>query len=63
MRSLAGRTALITGTSRRLGVYIARALAAEKMNLVLAARSRDMLDSVAAELRDDSVSTLLSPAM
>jgi len=40
MRDLAGRTALVTGASHGLGCYIARALAAERMNLVLAARSR-----------------------
>ena len=61
MRALAGRTALITGASRGLGVYIARVLAAEKMNLVLAARSREMLEMVAAELRDDGVRTLAVP--
>jgi len=61
MRALAGRTALITGASRGLGVYIARALAAEKMNLVLAARSREMLEGVAAELREDGVRILAVP--
>jgi short-subunit dehydrogenase len=52
MRELAGRTALITGASRGLGLYIARALAAEKMNLVLAARSREGLEAIADEVRE-----------
>ena len=52
MRELASRTAIVTGASRGLGAYIARALAAEKMNVVLAARSGDELESVAAGLRE-----------
>lgn len=51
MRDLAGRTALLTGASRGLGSYIARALAAERMNLVLAALSVAELDTLAADLR------------
>jgi len=51
MRDLRGRTALVTGASRGLGIYIARALAAEGMHLILAARSRDALEAVAQELR------------
>ena len=51
MRDLRNRTALVTGASRGLGVHIARALAAEGMNLILAARSAEGLDRVAQELR------------
>ncbi len=51
MKALIGMTALITGGSRGIGVYIARALAGQGMNLVLAARSADMLETVAAEMR------------
>lgn len=51
MRRLSGKTAIITGASRGIGPYIARALANEKMNLVVAARSLEPLEAVAAEVR------------
>ena len=44
------RTAIVTGASRGVGVYIAKALAAEGMNLVLAARNSAALDMVAKEI-------------
>jgi len=46
------RYAVITGASRGLGKYFARALAARKQNLILVARSKDKLSSLASELRD-----------
>ncbi len=49
MKDLWGRTALVTGASRGLGVYIARALADEGMNLVLAARTAEGLEAARAE--------------
>ena len=58
MRQLSGRTALITGASRGLGVYIARALASEGMNLVLAARTLENLETLAEELTHSNVETL-----
>jgi short-subunit dehydrogenase len=61
MRDLAGRTALVTGASHGLGSYIARALAAERMNVVLAARSVAELDALAAELRRTGVQALPFP--
>ena len=61
MRELAGRTALVTGASHGLGSYIARALAAERMNLVLAARSVAELDALAADLRKTGVDALPVP--
>lgn len=61
MKTLRGRTALVTGASRGLGVYIARALAAEGMNLILAARSAEKLESVANELRATGCNVLCVP--
>lgn len=43
--------AVITGASKGLGKYFARALAARKQNLVLVARSKDKLEALASELR------------
>ncbi len=48
MKDLWGRSALLTGASRGIGVHIARALASEGMNLVLAARTASGLEAVAA---------------
>ncbi len=46
MRRLQGRNGIITGASRGLGVYIARALAARGVNLMLVARSAGDLERV-----------------
>jgi len=46
-----GRTALVFGASQGLGQGIARALAAEGCNLVVAARRADLLEALAADLR------------
>jgi short-subunit dehydrogenase len=62
MRELGGRTAIVTGASRGLGRYIARALAAERMNLVLAARSRDGLQAAQAEAQAAGVKAVAVPA-
>ena len=48
--NLAGRTALITGASKGIGLSIAEGLAAEGVNLILAARSKELLEQNAADL-------------
>jgi NAD(P)-dependent dehydrogenase (short-subunit alcohol dehydrogenase family) len=48
---LAGRTALITGASKGIGLAVAQCFASEGVNLVLSARSKELLDQNAAELR------------
>ncbi len=52
MYSLEGRTALIAGASRGIGLAIARAMAAQGARTVLAARSIDSLQAEAAALRE-----------
>jgi len=47
---LTGKTALVTGASSGLGVDFAHALAAAGANVVLAARRRDRLDALAADI-------------
>jgi short-subunit dehydrogenase len=61
MKNLKGRTALLTGASGGIGVHIAQALASEGMNLILAARSTDKLETVADELRATGCSVLCVP--
>src|SRR5438105_5371653 len=48
---LTGQVAVVTGTSRGLGQYLARALARAGADLVLTARNRDSLAEFAAEIR------------
>ena len=50
MKDIRGTTAIVTGASRGIGVYIARALAEEGVNLSLAARSEGELEVVRAEM-------------
>lgn len=47
---LSGKVAVVTGASRGIGRAIAETLAAEGMRLVLAARSQDKLEELAAKL-------------
>lgn len=61
MKKLSGRCAVVTGASRGIGLHIARRLASEGMNLVLAARSQDRLESAARELRGEAVKVLTVP--
>jgi short-subunit dehydrogenase len=44
MKDLRGKNAILTGASRGLGLYIARALAAQGVNLALAARTSEKLE-------------------
>lgn len=50
-RELGGKVVVLTGASRGIGVAIATALAREGAHLVLAARDREGLEGVAAEVR------------
>jgi len=61
MRIADGQTAMITGASRGLGVYMARKLAAKGVNLVLAARSADALEDVSAQIRTLGVKAIAVP--
>jgi short-subunit dehydrogenase len=62
MGALEGRVAIVTGAGRGIGRAIARALAAEGAAVVLAARSRADLATVAAEIRDAEGRALAVPA-
>ncbi len=48
---LTGQVAIVTGTSRGLGQYFARALAKAGADLVLTSRHRDALCEFEAEIR------------
>ncbi len=61
MKDLRGRTAILTGASKGLGVYVARALAKEGTNLVLAARSVSALEAVREEVERLGVSAIAVP--
>lgn len=52
MTDMTGKTVLITGASRGIGAAAARAFAAAGANVALAARDRDSLDTLAAEIGD-----------
>ncbi|MBN3882066.1 MAG: SDR family NAD(P)-dependent oxidoreductase [Nostoc sp.] len=51
MTSLKGKTVLLTGASRGLGVYIARSLAKEKATVVSVSRSQSGLDKTYNEIK------------
>jgi short-subunit dehydrogenase len=51
MNSLVGKWALVTGASSGLGLEFADLLAAQKINLVLAARRKEPMDKLASDLR------------
>ena len=58
---LTGQTAIVTGSSRGLGLAMATALAEAGANVVLAARSADALDTAADGIRKLGVQALAVP--
>ncbi|MCP3954947.1 MAG: SDR family NAD(P)-dependent oxidoreductase [Desulfobacterales bacterium] len=52
MKSIKGKTALVTGGSMGLGPYVAKFLAREGVNVALTARSEDALTNLARELTE-----------
>lgn len=62
MKDLQGGVAIVTGASRGIGPFVARALAAEGMHVVLAARSAADLEQVAEEIRAMGVRAVAVPA-
>ncbi len=62
MEELRGRNALVTGAGGGLGGYIARALAAEGVNLALTDLPEAPVDGLAAELRSRGVEVSQAPA-
>ena len=61
MRDLRGANAILTGGSRGLGRYIARALAGEGMNIALAARDAERLEATRKEIESLGVRALSVP--
>lgn len=57
-----GSWTLITGASEGLGREFARLAARDGHNLIITARSKDKLDTVAAELRSDTVEVVVIPS-
>src|SRR5688572_29790780 len=49
---LQGKVAIVTGASRGIGRVVAQQLASEGMRIAVVARSRELLDSLAASLGD-----------
>jgi NAD(P)-dependent dehydrogenase (short-subunit alcohol dehydrogenase family) len=52
---LSGRTAIITGASRGIGLAIAQQLAAAGANLVLTSRKQESADAAAAQVGDNAI--------
>lgn len=52
---LQGKVAIITGASRGIGLAIARELSAEGMRVVLAARTKELLDQLASSLPNEAL--------
>ena len=58
---LEGKAAVITGASRGIGKYIARALAREGCDLAICARGADTLEETADDLRGIGVEVIAEP--
>src|SRR6476619_2508382 len=52
---LTGRTAVVTGASRGIGLAIARAIAAAGGNVVLTSRSQEAADAAAAQVEGTAI--------
>lgn len=50
MKTIAGKTVLLTGASGGIGVFVARALAREKATVVCVSRDKEELDKICAEV-------------
>jgi len=61
MKIVKGQTALITGASMGIGVYIAKALAEMGMNMVLAARSSENLELIRQDIESMGVRAIAVP--
>jgi len=62
MIKLEGRTAIVTGSSSGMGAEIAKALAAEGMSVMLAARRSERLEAVAGEIAAAGGKAMIHPA-
>ena len=60
-RPLLGQVALVTGSTRGIGLAIARALAAEGCNLILTGRDQSALSKVSRELASLKIKILAHP--
>ena len=61
MKNLKGKNAILTGASRGIGTYVAREMAGHGINLVLAARSAEALESVRADCERFGVKAIAVP--
>lgn len=62
MENLNGKTAVITGASSGIGATVAQYLAGEGVNVVLAARSKDKLETVETSIRNQEGTNTMSVA-
>ena len=60
---LTGKRAIVTGGSRGIGKAIARELASEGVNVVVAARGTEALKATAAELANETGSSVHAVAV
>ncbi len=61
MKTIAGKTVLLIGASRGIGVFIARALAIKQANVVCVSRSKAGLDKVYAQIKAAGGKGLIVP--